>query len=187
MSGYIKITSLKNFDCMYAIVNDKDLYCDSVRICKLGEKAYIVTGDRRVERRGWEGVSIDEKLAEKVVGYLQNCTEREEIAIYWLLKDYIYPDKYYLAEKVYHENETEPEYVYIQKIREQIIEQTIWAIEPDDYITVKEASEIWGREESVIRRLCLEEKIDKSEYKKSGSTWLIRPSALKKIYKEKGK
>lgn len=58
----------------------------------------------------------------------------------------------------------------------------------ENALTFKEAAEIWGISDSALRKMINTDKLKENvHYKKSGNTWIITRTAMRKIYgKEKG-
>lgn len=61
-------------------------------------------------------------------------------------------------------------------------------VDADEWISASEATERWGLGASTIRQAIHEKRFLPGEYRKSGSVWLVRKSAMKRMYGEpKGK
>lgn len=61
-------------------------------------------------------------------------------------------------------------------------------VDADEWISASEATEKWGLGASTIRQAIHEKRLLPGEYRKSGSVWLVRKSAMKRMYGEpKGK
>lgn len=56
----------------------------------------------------------------------------------------------------------------------------------DEYITAAEAAEIWGLGESTLRVAFnkKDERFEKDDYRKSGKVWLVKKSAIYRVYGE---
>lgn len=53
----------------------------------------------------------------------------------------------------------------------------------NEVLTITEASKIWGKEVSTLRRVIKNGKFTEGiDYRKSGSTWLITKSAMERVY-----
>ncbi len=61
-------------------------------------------------------------------------------------------------------------------------------LESTEWISTSEATDRWGLGESTLRSAIRRGQFEKGEYRKSGSVWLVRESAMKRLYGEpKGK
>jgi hypothetical protein len=52
----------------------------------------------------------------------------------------------------------------------------------DDIMTSAEATERWGLSNSTIRRALMGKRFLDGEYKKSGKVWIIKKSAMERLY-----
>ena len=57
-------------------------------------------------------------------------------------------------------------------------------VDADEWISASEATEKWGLGASTIRQAIHEKRLLPGEYRKSGSVWLVRKSAMKRLYGE---
>jgi hypothetical protein len=57
-------------------------------------------------------------------------------------------------------------------------------VDADEWISASEATEKWGLGESTLRSAISRGKFESGEYRKSGSIWLVRESAMKRLYGE---
>lgn len=57
-------------------------------------------------------------------------------------------------------------------------------VDADEWISASEAAQKWGLDDSTIRRAIRRGQFEKGEYRKSGSVWLVRESAMKRLYGE---
>jgi hypothetical protein len=57
-------------------------------------------------------------------------------------------------------------------------------VDADEWISTSEANERWGLGESTLRSAIRRGQFEKGEYRKSGSVWLVRESAMKRLYRE---
>ncbi len=61
-------------------------------------------------------------------------------------------------------------------------------LESTEWISTSEATDRWGLGESTLRSAIRRGQFEENEYRKSGSVWLVRKSAMKRMYGEpKGK
>ena len=59
-----------------------------------------------------------------------------------------------------------------------------YIVDADEWISASEATEKWGLGASTIRQAIHEKRFLPGEYRKSGSVWLVRKSAMKRLYGE---
>lgn len=57
-------------------------------------------------------------------------------------------------------------------------------VDADEWISASEAAQKWGLDDSTIRQAIRRGQFEKGEYRKSGSVWLVRESAMKRLYGE---
>ena len=57
-------------------------------------------------------------------------------------------------------------------------------VDADEWISASEAAQKWGLDDSTIRQAIRRGQLEKGEYRKSGSVWLVRESAMKRLYGE---
>lgn len=55
-------------------------------------------------------------------------------------------------------------------------------VDADEWISASEAAQKWGLGESTIRSAINRKQFAKGEYRKSGSVWLVRESAMERLY-----
>ena len=53
-----------------------------------------------------------------------------------------------------------------------------------EWITLAEAARMWGRADSTLRNAIRRGRFLPDEIRKSGGTWLVRVSAMERIYKK---
>jgi len=58
------------------------------------------------------------------------------------------------------------------------------AVDADEWISASEAAQKWGLDDSTIRQAIRRGQFEKGEYRKSGGVWLVRESAMKRLYGE---
>lgn len=54
----------------------------------------------------------------------------------------------------------------------------------NEWITLAEAARMWGRADSTLRNAIRRGRFLPDEIRKSGGTWLVRVSAMERIYKK---
>lgn len=56
-----------------------------------------------------------------------------------------------------------------------------------EIMTAAEAAKLWGLSEGTVRNSCFYKRFNEDECRKSGNTWLVTLSGMKRLYGEKKK
>jgi len=60
-----------------------------------------------------------------------------------------------------------------------------WKESLDNYLSLQESAELYKLDDSTLRKAIANKKFDESEYRKTGRNYIIKKSAMKRVYGKK--